>query len=221
MTTPKCGSNLVSRPSFGRGFGPRLCLIEWSVLLPGLPTSCCSSRSRLAAIPGASATKSLHTLFTVRRGRQLSSIKSAPAASSTFAFLTKPSLPTTIHSTLPLAPTSSFSGTRTLELSLRLAFLFACLSLHNTSFNPLFRHLIQKLAATAASILFQIHSCPRLNLSQIRQPHTHIFIFLLTRLTRSIFLSLTQPVRINVFAASLRGVCTDRLGVKLSLATAA
>jgi hypothetical protein len=130
MTTPKCGSNLVSPPSFGRGLGPCLCFNRPCRVVsasPGVTHQAVLSRSRLAAIPGASATKSPHP-STVRRGRQLSSIKSAPAASSTFAFLTKPSLPTTIHPTLPLAPTSSFSGTRTLELSFRLAFLHLSIS---------------------------------------------------------------------------------------------
>ena len=79
--------------------------------------------SRLAVIPASQAhlPSSLHTPSTIRRGRQLSSINRLQQPSSTCAFLTKPSLPTTIHSTLPLAPASSFFGTRTLELSFRLA----------------------------------------------------------------------------------------------------
>ena len=137
MTTPKCGSNLVSPPSFGRGLGPCLCFNRPCRVVsasPGVTHQAVLSRSRLAAIPGASATKSPHP-STVRRGRQLSSIKSAPAASSTFAFLTKPSLPTTIHSTLPLASTF-FLLWHSHSRAVLSARFFACPSPRNTSFNP-------------------------------------------------------------------------------------
>jgi hypothetical protein len=117
----------LSLPSFGRGFGPRMVSAS-----PGGSLQAALLGSRVAVIPGRVCHPVSTHPSTTRRGRQLSSSQSAPAApSSTFAFLTKPSLPTTTHSTLPLAPPQTFSGTRTLELSFRLASSFVLLHATN------------------------------------------------------------------------------------------
>ena len=120
----QCGSNLVSPPPLSGVVWAspvlnRPCRVVSAS--PGVTHKLCFARSRLAAIPGASATK-VSTPFhnTARASIKLHQIGSSSPAPP-LHFLTKPSLPTTIHSTLPLAPTSSFSGTRTLELSFRLA----------------------------------------------------------------------------------------------------
>jgi hypothetical protein len=133
----------LSLASFGRGLG-----LEWSVLARGRPQAVLFG-SRLALVSGASATQSPHP-STTRRGRQLSSVNRLHQPCSTFALLTKPSLPTTIHSTLPLAPTSSFSGTRTLELSFRLA--SSPVLLHATSLQFLVSTFHPDLATAAPAI---------------------------------------------------------------------
>jgi hypothetical protein len=101
----------LSLPSFGRGLG-----LEWSVLAWGSPT-----RGALWVPVSPPSRRICHPVPTPFHNTARASIKLRQIGSSSpappFAFLTKPSLPTTTHSTLPLAPASSFSGTRTLELS--------------------------------------------------------------------------------------------------------
>jgi hypothetical protein len=156
----------LSRPSFGRGMG-----LKWSVLRPGAAHQLCcwgpvspSSQAHLPPTP-------VPTPSTARRGRQLSSINRLQQPSSTSAFLTKPSLPTTIHSTLPLAPASSSSGTRTLELSFRLA--SSPVLLHATHLQSPPPNVPPRSCRRCSWHPSHIHSTPSLDLSPIRQPCKH------------------------------------------------